>query len=67
MRALLARPSARHGLELGETGPPRPRPGEALVGVRAVSLNRGEARYLPTRGRGPCPAGYADRRHPQLA
>jgi len=52
MRALLARPSAPHGLELGETDPPRPDPGEALVGVRAVSLNRGEARYLPKREEG---------------
>ncbi len=52
MRALLARPSAPHGLELAETDPPEPNPDEALVEVRAVSLNRGEARYLPRREEG---------------
>lgn len=52
MRALLARPSAPHGLGLGETDPPQPNPDEALVAVRAVSLNRGEARYLPRREEG---------------
>ena len=52
MRALLARPSAPHGLELAEADPPQPSPDEALVEVRAVSLNRGEARYLPRREEG---------------
>ena len=52
MRALLARPSAPHGLELGEIDSPRPGSDEALVAVRAVSLNRGEARYLPRREEG---------------
>ena len=52
MRALLARPSAPHGLELGEIDSPRPESDEALVAVRAVSLNRGEARYLPRREEG---------------
>lgn len=52
MRALVARPSAPHGLELGEIVAPRPAPGQALVEVRAVSLNRGEARYLPRRQEG---------------
>jgi NADPH:quinone reductase len=52
MRALIARPSAPHGLELGEVEPPRPAAAEALVEVRAVSLNRGEARYLPRREEG---------------
>lgn len=52
MRALLARPSAPHGIELGETDSPQPDSSEALVGVRAVSLNRGEARYLPRRREG---------------
>jgi NADPH:quinone reductase len=52
MRALLARPSAPHGLELGETDSPQPGASEALVAVRAVSLNRGEARYLPRREEG---------------
>jgi NADPH2:quinone reductase len=52
MRALVARPSAPHGLELADVDAPRPAPGEALVEVRAVSLNRGEARYLPARREG---------------
>ena len=52
MRALLARPSAPHGLELGDIDSPRPERNEALVAVRAVSLNRGEARYLPRREEG---------------
>jgi NADPH2:quinone reductase len=52
MRALLARPSAPHGLELGEIDSPRPGYDQALVTVRAVSLNRGEARYLPRREEG---------------
>ncbi|HYN52920.1 MAG TPA: zinc-binding dehydrogenase [Thermoleophilaceae bacterium] len=52
MRALLARQSAPHGLELGEIDSPHPEHNEALVAVRAVSLNRGEARYLPRREEG---------------
>lgn len=52
MRALLAKPSAPHGLELGKTDSPHPQSGQALVAVRAVSLNRGEARYLPRREEG---------------
>ena len=52
MRALVARPSAPYGLELGEVEAPAPRASEALVSVRAVSLNRGEARYLPRRREG---------------
>jgi NADPH:quinone reductase len=52
MRALLARPSAGHGLELGDIEAPQPLPSQALVAVRAVSLNRGEARYLPRREEG---------------
>jgi NADPH:quinone reductase len=52
MLALLARPSAPDGLELGEIEPPQPYRDEALVAVRAVSLNRGEARYLPRREEG---------------
>ena len=65
MRALLARPSAPHGLELGETDTPKPERHEALVAVRAVSLNRGEARYLPRREEGTVPgwdvAGVVER------
>jgi NADPH:quinone reductase len=52
MRALVARPSAPHGLELAEFDAPTPEPAEALVEVKAVSLNRGEARYLPRRQEG---------------
>jgi NADPH2:quinone reductase len=52
MRALVARPSAPHGLELAELEDPDPRGDEALVAVRAVSLNRGEARSLPRRREG---------------
>jgi NADPH2:quinone reductase len=52
MRALLASRSAPHGVELGEIEAPQPQPSQALVAVRAVSLNRGEARYLPRREEG---------------
>lgn len=52
MLALLARPSAPDGLDLGEIEPPQPYRDETLVAVRAVSLNRGEARYLPRREEG---------------
>jgi NADPH:quinone reductase len=55
MRALVARPSAPHGLELEEVDPPEPARDEALVEVRAVSLNRGEVRRLPARAEGSVP------------
>jgi NADPH2:quinone reductase len=55
MLALVARPTAPHGLELGEVDAPEPGPGEALVEVRAVSLNRGEVRRLPNRAEGSVP------------
>lgn len=55
MRALVARPSAPHSLEHAEVDAPSPQPGEALVEVRAVSLNRGEVRRLPQRREGTVP------------
>jgi NADPH:quinone reductase len=52
MRALVARRSAPHGIELAEVDAPAPAFDEAVVDIRAVSLNRGEARYLPRRQEG---------------
>jgi NADPH2:quinone reductase len=55
MRALVARPSAPHGVELAEVDAPDPVRDAALVGVRAFSLNRGEVRRLPQREEGTVP------------
>ena len=49
MLALVAAPSEPSGLALREVDDPSRRPDEALVEVRAVSLNRGEVRRLPDR------------------
>ena len=55
MRALVASRAASAGVELGEAEAPAPEAGEALVEVRAVSLNRGEVRRLPRRDEGTVP------------
>jgi NADPH:quinone reductase len=55
MRALVARRSAPEGVELAEVPAPEPTPSEALVEVRATSLNRGEVRRLASRAEGTVP------------
>jgi NADPH:quinone reductase-like Zn-dependent oxidoreductase len=46
MLALVVNQSARGHIAIGEVEEPSPAPGEVLVEVRAVSLNRGEVRRL---------------------
>lgn len=53
MRALQTTGTGRLGLELGETPAPEPSSNQAVVAVRAVSLNRGEVRRLAG-----APAGF---------
>lgn len=48
MNALVAAAGKPGGIELRAVEEPAPRPGEALIEVRAVSLNRGEVRALGT-------------------
>jgi NADPH:quinone reductase-like Zn-dependent oxidoreductase len=55
MRALVADRSAPSGVSLREAPDPEPGPGEVLIEVRAVSLNRGEVRRLPLRAEGTIP------------
>ena len=52
MRALVAGPS---GVSLAEAPDPQAGRSQALVEVRAVSLNRGEVRRLPARAAGTIP------------
>ena len=55
MRALVADRSSPSGVSLTEAPEPQPAPGETLVEVKAVSLNRGEVRRLPARAEGTIP------------
>jgi NADPH:quinone reductase-like Zn-dependent oxidoreductase len=52
MRALVATGDSRTLLEMREVEEPAPSPNEALVEVRAVSINRGELRLLAARPEG---------------
>lgn len=47
MEALVHDPDVAGGLRLVEVAEPEPAPGQALVEIRAVSLNFGELKYLP--------------------
>jgi NADPH:quinone reductase len=55
MRALVADRSAPSGVSLREAPDPQPDRSEALVEVRATTLNRGEVRRLPGRTEGTIP------------
>ncbi|GAA4217640.1 zinc-binding dehydrogenase [Actinocatenispora rupis] len=55
MRALVVDPSTAAGIGLGEAPDPVPAPGQALVRVAAVSLNRGELTGLAGRPAGTVP------------
>ncbi|MER9710468.1 zinc-binding dehydrogenase [Mesorhizobium sp. M0213] len=65
MLALVTSLDSAAGLRLTELGEPEPAPHEALVSVRAVSLNRGELRLLSIRPNGWVPgqdvAGIVER------
>ncbi|MER8789990.1 zinc-binding dehydrogenase [Mesorhizobium sp. M0983] len=65
MLALVTSSDSATGLKLAELGEPEPAPHEALVSVRAVSLNRGELRLLNIRPNGWVPgqdvAGVVER------
>jgi NADPH:quinone reductase len=52
MRAVVATPDGPGWTERREVPVPEPSPGEALIAVRAFSVNRGELRLLRSRGEG---------------
>ena len=52
MKAAVSTPNGARRTELREVAEPEPRPGEALVRVRAFAPNRGELRLLATRDEG---------------
>jgi NADPH:quinone reductase len=49
MKALVSTPNGSAPAEIHEVDEPKPGPGEVLIEVRAVSLNRGELMLLPAR------------------
>ena len=51
MRALVSTPDGREPGEIREVAEPQPQPGDAVIEVKSISLNRGELRQL---------AAYAD-------
>jgi NADPH2:quinone reductase len=55
MLALLHDPEAPHGIRLGEAPDPEPAAGQALIEVRAVSLNFGEVAFVDRRTPGEVP------------
>jgi NADPH:quinone reductase-like Zn-dependent oxidoreductase len=65
MLALITSSDSATGLSLTEVGEPEPAPNEALISVRATSLNRGELRLLALRPNGWIPgqdvAGVVER------
>lgn len=65
MLALVTSPDSVTGLKLAEFPEPQPAPNEALISVRATSVNRGESRLLAIRPNGWIPgqdvAGMVER------